>query len=276
PPVSWPDPDKISVNKLKVAVYTDNGVFSVSPAIRRAVEESSAVLREQGASITQFTFPEEEISWKLYLEVNSAGGTESLPRQLAGSDPNDLLKDFIKGFTLPRLIRRFFVSFMNLRGQKHLASTVRLLKTRSSEEYWQLVERVKMYRERFLRYLEKENIDIILCPVSATVAPLHGTTKYLLPPPMSYSILYNLLGMPAGVVSVTRVKEGEEVDMSRKMSKDRAVRTAWEVEKQSVGLPVGVQVAGWHWREDVVLKVMEVLEEHFKTKDTYPINQKLL
>ncbi|MHA2247355.1 MAG: amidase [Candidatus Hodarchaeales archaeon] len=276
PPVPWPDPEKISIKKLKVAIYTDNGVFSVSPAIRRAVEESAAALREKGALIKQFAFPEEEISWKLYLELNSAGGTESLPRQLAGSDPNDILKEFVKGFTMPRLIRRIFVSLMNMRGQKHLASTVRLLKTRSSEEYWQLVERVNSYRERFFKVLEKDNIDIILCPASAIVAPLHDSTRYLLPPPMSYSILYNLLGMPAGVVSVTRVKDGEEVDIARKMSKDRAVRTAWEVEKDSVGLPVGVQVVGWHWREDVVLKVMEVLEEHFKAKETYPINQKLL
>ncbi|MFX0205540.1 MAG: amidase [Candidatus Hodarchaeota archaeon] len=276
PPVPWPDPEKVSVKKLKIGIYTDNGVFSVSPAIQRAVEESAAALREKGALIKQFTFPEEEISWKLFLEVNSAGGTESLPRQLAGSDPNDILKDSVKGFTLPRLIRWILVFLMNRRGQKFLASTIRLVKTRSSEEYWQLVERINNYRERFLKALEKNNIDIILCPASAIVAPLHGTTRYLLPPPMSYSILFNLLGMPAGVVSVTRVKEDEEEDISRKVSKDRAVRTAWEVEKDSVGLPVGVQVVGWHWREDIVLKVMEVLEEHFKTNDTYPINQKLL
>ncbi|MHA2291232.1 MAG: amidase [Candidatus Hodarchaeales archaeon] len=276
PPVPWPDPDSVLIKGLKVAMYTDNGVIPISPAIQRAVEESAAVLKEKGAIIKRFTFPEEEIGWKLYLEVIASGGTESLPKQLAGSEPNDLLKEFIRGSTMPGLIRRIFVPLMNRRGQKHLASTVRSLSTRSSVEYWQLIERVNKYRERFLKALEKDEIDIILCPACAIVAPQHGYTRHLLPPPMSYSILYNLMGMPAGVVSVSRVKEGEETDPTKKISKDQVGQIVLEVEKDSVGLPVGVQVVGWHWREDVVLKVMEVLEENFKANGDYPPNQKLL
>jgi len=47
------------------------------------------------------------------------------------------------------------------------------------------------------------------------------------------------------------------------------------VSKDSAGLPVGVQVVARHWREDIVLKVMEVLEDHFKAKPAYPLNQEL-
>jgi fatty acid amide hydrolase len=68
---------------------------------------------------------------------------------------------------------------------------------------------------------------------------------------------------PAG-----RVRAGEESD--RPASKDRADLAALESEKGSAGLPVGVQVAARHWREDVALAVMSVLEKHFRAQPDYP------
>jgi fatty acid amide hydrolase len=96
---------------------------------------------------------------------------------------------------------------------------------------------------------------------------LHGSTTTLLDFD-SYARLYNLLGMPAGVVAAGCVRTGEESD--RAPSKDRVERLAKEVELGSAGLPVGVQVAARHWREDIVLAVMSALETHFRTQAAYP------
>jgi fatty acid amide hydrolase len=69
-------------------------------------------------------------------------------------------------------------------------------------------------------------------------------------------------------VAATRVRPDEESD--RTVSKDMADITAYEVERGSSGLPVGVQVAARHWREDVVLAVMAKLEEDFRREPDYP------
>lgn len=53
-------------------------------------------------------------------------------------------------------------------------------------------------------------------------------------------------------------------------SKDPVEQAASQVEKGSVGLPVGVQVASRRWREDVVLAVMSALESRFRTQADYP------
>ena len=82
-----------------------------------------------------------------------------------------------------------------------------------------------------------------------------------------------MLGVPAGVVAATRVREGEESD--RPPSRDRSDRAAIRVEAGSVGLPVGVQVVARHWREDVVLAVMGALEEHFRATPDYPVSPPL-
>jgi Asp-tRNA(Asn)/Glu-tRNA(Gln) amidotransferase A subunit family amidase len=52
-------------------------------------------------------------------------------------------------------------------------------------------------------------------------------------------------------------------------------QAAIAVERGSAGLPVGVQVFGRHWREDVVLAVQAVLEAHFKRQADFPTDPPL-
>lgn len=82
-------------------------------------------------------------------------------------------------------------------------------------------------------------------------------------------MLYNLLGMPAGVVPFTLVRPGEESD--RPSSRDLVERTLRKTEQGSAGLPVGVQVVARHWREDLVLAIMRELEMAVREREDYPL-----
>ncbi len=108
---------------------------------------------------------------------------------------------------------------------------------------------------------------MVICLPYALPALTHSGSEYLIHA-ASYAVLYNVLGMPAGVVAATRVRNGEE--SNRGASKDIAQQAALDVEHGSAGLPIGVQVIARYWREDVVLAVMSVLEEHFRMKPDYP------
>ncbi|MEO1743298.1 MAG: hypothetical protein AAFR99_15985 [Cyanobacteria bacterium J06629_9] len=57
-------------------------------------------------------------------------------------------------------------------------------------------------------------------------------------------MLYNVIGAPVGVVSITKVRPGEECDLN--ITKGLADITAHNVEQRSAGLPVGVQVVARH------------------------------
>jgi fatty acid amide hydrolase len=138
---------------------------------------------------------------------------------------------------------------------------------RTAAGYWTLVEQRSGLRARFLARLDAGRFDAIVCPPHALPALNHGDSEYLLGA-ASYSLLYNVLGMPAGTVAATRVRPGEESD--RPPGRDLAERAARKTEWGSVGLPVGVQVAARHWREDVALAVMAALEEHFRVQPDYP------
>jgi len=78
---------------------------------------------------------------------------------------------------------------------------------------------------------------------------------------------YNFLNFPAGVVPVTRVRPGEA---ERAEPDGRLQKRAAEVDRDSEGLPVGVQVAGRPWREDLVLAVMKAVEDRLKDDEDFP------
>ena len=94
-------------------------------------------------------------------------------------------------------------------------------------------------RERVL--LQMRNYPVLLCPTASIPAFRHGerewqlegkTVKYL--DAWSYCEWFNLLGFPAMVVPMGRSPEG---------------------------LPIGVQIVGRPWEEELVLAVASVLEE---------------
>lgn len=171
------------------------------------------------------------------------------------------LVSFITLSSLSDGLRSFLSVLMRQTGQSYQANALRSVPGQLSvDTYWQLVEEQHHYRTRFLEALDAGHFDAILCPPHALPALAHGSSGLLdATNAGSYAILYNLLGMPAGVAPITRVQEGEESE--RQVGRDRVERAARAIETGSTGLPVGVQVVARHWREDIVLALMATLEE---------------
>ncbi len=172
-----------------------------------------------------------------------------------------------RGLSSPPFIMSIIQKLMDARGQRHLAYMLQFMGPRSTEKYWELVEARTEYRANFHHLLDEGGFDAIICPPVALPALTHGSSEHLFPA-LSYAFMYNVIGAPAGVVAVTRVRPGEESD--RVVSKDMADITAQAVERGSTGLPVGVQVVARHWQEDIVLAVMAAIEDVVKKKPDYP------
>lgn len=98
---------------------------------------------------------------------------------------------------------------------------------------------------------------MILAPAFALPALRHGATRDI-GLAGGYTLLYNLLGYPAGVVPVTTVRPGEETD--RPSSVDGALRAAAATENGSAGLPIGVQIIARPFAEHVALAAMKTIE----------------
>ncbi|HEY9288775.1 MAG TPA: amidase family protein [Candidatus Dormibacteraeota bacterium] len=267
PPVGWPDPKRIEISKLRIAMYSDDGFFSPAPEVRRAVEVVAGALRSEGATVESWTPPRVEDPIRIFYGILGGDGGASAKRWLGSNPKTRQIKGLLQLVGVPNLARPGAAAALKAAGQQRLAFLMRNLRPFSADEYWQLVEERNTYQREFLAALDAGPFDAIIGPPHALPALTHGASYYL-GPAASYSMLYNLLGLPGGVVAATRVREGHESD--RPSTKDVVEKTAGQVERGSAGLPLGVQVAARHWREDIVLAVMAAVERRIKDNPDYP------
>ena len=99
-------------------------------------------------------------------------------------------------------------------------------------------------------------LDAIISPVCALPAFLHNTA-HKVGLGGTYTLQYNVTGFPAGVATVSHVKQEEAV--GRKVTADIAIKTASTIEASSAGLPLGVQIAARPWNEHIVIALIDKL-----------------
>jgi len=160
---------------------------------------------------------------------------------------------------------------LRLAGQAGLAQGIKSFGHSDTWHYWQVVEAQMEYRRRFAEALDRADggpFDLIVCPATSLPAWTHGAAQNLVLGG-AYTALYNVLGYPAGVVPVTRVRAGEE--LGRQPSRDMVQQAAYGVERSSAGLPIGVQVVARPWREHVALAAMRAIEEAARARADFPV-----
>lgn len=259
-PVPWRDPGQIDVSRLRVAMWTDDGVFRPSPAIRQAVLDAAKALEGQGAFIEPFQPPAMGEAVALFLGLLSADGGQALAALLDGSPIDRQMRELMILARLPRGLNQLLGWACERFGETELACLVRNVRRRSAGGYWRLVEAKNRFVERFMTALDEGGFDVLLLPPHGLPALKHGTFSRLFSA-SSYCLVPNLLGLPAGVVAAGRVPTGQESD--RPAGRNRSQRLASQVEQGSSGLPVGVQVAARPWCDDVALAVMRTIERQF-------------
>jgi fatty acid amide hydrolase len=266
-PVPWRDPGDIDVRGLRIASYEDDGYFPASPAVKRAVREATVALRALGAHVEMFAPPDVAGAMHTFFGILAADGARGARTRLGKAKRDPRITGLLQSVGIPNVLRPLALAAARASGQARLARQLAAIRPSATHEFWSLVEAQAAYRRRFIAELDRGGFDAIVCPPLALPALKHGSA-YFLAGAASYSMIYNLLGMPAGVVPVTRVRADEAV--ARTTGRDLVDRKAAEVERGSAGLPVGVQVVARHWREDVVLAVMAALQDALRGGAEYP------
>jgi fatty acid amide hydrolase len=264
------DPASVDLRRLRFVMFTDDGEFPVSPAVRRAVAEASQMLTAAGAMPVAWKPPALSRSVDFLFAALSADRTATFRRLLRGNRVDRRVKPLLLLGGLPVWLRGVAGSLLDALGQKRLARNVRRFASGSVDDYWQTIEAIAAFRGELLRSLDEADggpADFILCPAYALPAVRHGATEYM-PMPGAYAPLVNVTGFPAGVVPVTRVRPNEESD--RPESRDLMERVARETERGSAGLPIAVQVIARPWHDHVALAAMAHIEAAARQNPDYP------
>jgi amidase len=207
-PMPLGDPRGVKLKSLRVGFYTDNGIVSPTPQTVGVVKAAAKVLSDAGVAVEENRPAGIEQTWDIVTRLFAADG-------------GAVVREFFQriGTTeLSPLVQRALEKFPPY--------------AMSTTEFLGLMFRWDMFRSAMLSFLDR--YDVILCPVNAYPAMLHGTMwdddKL---PALSYTATYNLTGWPAVVVRGGTSPEG---------------------------LPINVQVVARPWREDVALAVAQYIE----------------
>lgn len=270
PPMPLGDLAAVDVSRLRVAYYADDGTLAPAASVRRAVSEAAGILAGRGARVTEWRPPDVRHALDLWLGVMAADGAAHFARVLRGSkrDPRISANILIAQRSRPTLV--VLGALLRLLGQRGTADLVRNFGHRDTPHYWDLVQAQMTYQRRFAQALEEDEggpFDIIICPACAVPAISHGASRDLTTGG-GYNPLYNVIGYPAGIVPVSRVRPGEEAP--RRAAVDIVQRAARRAEQGSAGLPLGVQVVARPWREHVALAAMRAIQEAARASDDYP------
>jgi fatty acid amide hydrolase len=266
PPVAWKDPRDVRVEALRVGMYMDDGVLPASAAMVRGVERAAEVLRARGCRVVPFSPPDVEQLIADYLGALSSDGGKTMSAALEGGAIDDVLKPLVRLAKVPPTMRRGVARGVSLFGEARLARMLDAMGEKTVEELWRLTDRIRTYRSTLLDAMERAEIDVLLCPAFATPALPHGMSKNFTLA-ASYPMIFNATQFPAGVVPVTRVRADE---LERRGAKDSIEKHAAKVDAKSLGLPVGVQVAGRPWQDHLVLAVMRAIEAEVAQAPDFP------
>ena len=212
-PVRWPDRNQLK--NLRIGYFESDDRTPVTAETRETVQRAADALRDAGLEVEPFCPSGLEKARQLWWQFFGIAGGMLLGPMVRGreSELSPILKEF-----------NGWVAAEN----PHTAQT--LLDT------W--IER-DLVRMQVFEQMEK--FPVLLCPVAAVPAFRHGERRWQVEgkrveylDAWSYCEWFNLLGMPAATVPVSRSPEG---------------------------LPIGVQVVARPWEEELVLSVSELIEE---------------
>uniref|UniRef100_A0A8C3TTT6 Fatty acid amide hydrolase n=1 Tax=Catharus ustulatus TaxID=91951 RepID=A0A8C3TTT6_CATUS len=121
------------------------------------------------------------------------------------------------------------------------------------------------FRHQFIAQWNKLNLDVLLCPM---LGPALGIVA------ISYTMLYNVLDFPAGVVPVTLVTDEDEEQLKgyKGYYRDWWDRTLPKVSgafRGGVGMPVAVQCVALPWQEELCLRFMKEVETLSLKKNSF-------
>ena len=265
-PLKFVQEEYESEKKLRIGYFEDNEVFECAGVVRRVVSDTVERLRRDGHELVLLRTDMIPKATELFIRATFAIDHEFIMEELQGEEPAwpylaSYYETKIPGFSA---VLRAYARFTGFKQLAHWAQFARPL---SYKEFCILGGEVADFKFQYNKYWQGLELDAAICPIWPLVAPLHETTVDLAHA-FSYSFFWNLLDFPAGVVPVKLVEEGENTYEST--STDSYVRVAKENMRESVGLPVCIQVTGSTYKDEKVLRVMKIIQDYYNFHSLAP------
>ncbi|XP_006839783.1 PREDICTED: fatty-acid amide hydrolase 1 [Chrysochloris asiatica] len=261
PPMPFREEIYKSTRPLRVGYYETDNYTMPTPAMKRAVLETKERLEAAGHTLVHFLPSDIPHA----LEILSTGGLFSdgghrFLQNFKGDFVDPCLGDLIPILKLPNWLKGL-LAFLLKPLFPRLAAFLSSMRTRSAGKLWELHHEIEVYRNSVIAQWRALDLDVLLTPMLSPALDLNAAGRAA--GAVSYTLLYNCLDFPAGVVPVSTVTAEDEAQMEHYKGYFGDI---WDwifgkAMKNSVGLPVAVQCVALPWQEELCLRFMREVEQ---------------
>lgn len=269
PPLPTMPRTDVDLRGRRIGWFEHDGFLDALPPCVRAVRLAAEVLTDAGATMVEYTPRYQRELVLAYIAATSSDGLMTLRRGFGREPIPASLKLMWRLGTAPRAARRWAHAALAIVGEHRLADTLRNSGRKAVHELWQLTDRLAAVTAEIEADWRAQQLDGVVCPAGACPAVPVGM-EHDASIVFSYFGRYNLLGMPAGVVPVTRVRADETVCPPSSRRGDRFDARLRAIAAHSASLPVAVQVVAPRWRDEMALAVMQAIEARRRGRDDFP------
>ncbi|GAA6235008.1 fatty-acid amide hydrolase 1 isoform X1 [Lates japonicus] len=262
PPIPFNVQTYQSSKPLRIGYLENDGFMQPSPSMARGVREVKALLEQAGHTLVPYS-PLKIDYAVIDLTVRGifADGATTLLQKLEGSPLDPCLKEQVFPYYFPTWLKKTLSFLLKPLSSRASAVFSAVSGVGSVPDLWKQHAAVEDYIHETIAHWRRCNIDVLLCPV---VGPAYNflycgrvTTA------VSYTILYNLLNFPAGVVPVSTVTavDEEELKHYKGIYQDHWDKLFKQAVSGGEGLPVAVQCVALPWQDELCLRFMKEVEQ---------------
>ncbi|XP_071011633.1 vitamin D3 hydroxylase-associated protein-like [Oncorhynchus clarkii lewisi] len=252
---------------LRIGYYENDGYAMPSPSMGRALRETKALLESAGHTLVPFSLPRLSYAMhELVLRGFSGDGCATMLSNLKGGPVDPSLRVQIIPYGLPRTVKKILSILIKAIFPRIGASMESLCGASSVQDLWRQHADVEDYMHEVMAEWRRCELDVLLCPMMGPAYNHNYPGK--LTSAVSYTIMYNLLNFPAGVVPVSTVTAEDEEELRHYKGNygdlwDKLYRKAVT---GGEGLPVAVQCVALPWQDELCLRFMREVERLFREK----------
>jgi len=258
-PLNWNEGQFNPGRKLKVGYYLDDGVFPPTPGLARAVKEVVDLLASAGHEVVPWTPPNLMDIYELGANFLLADKGHFFLKTMRDEVIDESMETLATIYKIPVRIKKvfaFLISFVSLKMNKLWSSGMV-----TTQEQWVANAKKDRLIYELTHSWETNGFDVVLSPAFAMPAcPPSYCSKLL--PATSYTAVYNLVGCPAGILPVTKESAGDQAALAQyPVNDDLCHRFVRNATLGAEGCPIGIQVVGRHFQEEMVLHAMAIIED---------------
>ncbi|OCT84965.1 vitamin D3 hydroxylase-associated protein [Xenopus laevis] len=252
---------------LRIGYYETDGFTLPNPAMRRVFLETKKLLEEAGHTLIPFKPPRiDYVINELFIKTLLGDGGQTLSEKLKNNIVDPCLKDLDSLCNIPKIVKKilFFVLKPLLPRYAWFLSSAQ--GASSVKDHWKHHTAIKEYQTEFITEWRKLHLDVVLAPMLGPAFNPGYPSKLLAA--ASYTMLYNILEFPAGVVTVGSVTQTDEEELKNYKGhyNDMLDKLFVKAVEGGLGLPLSVQCATLPYQDELCLRFMKEVETLHQSK----------